>query len=157
MTSYCQLNQPERGIVAKYTFEGIYPMLYAFFDESGKLDRSAMTRQVEACIAGGSHGLAIGGLATECNKLSTIEKRQLSEWVLADTASRVPVSVTITESTLTGQIEMAKAVAGAGAQWVSSSNNDRASRICRTERRCRFGLAPDICTSPFKARFSTAR
>lgn len=104
--------------MADYRFEGIYPMLYAFFDRSGDLDRDAMRRQVEACIAAGSHGLAIGGLATECNKLSTAEKRSLSEWVLTDTAGRIPVSVTITESTVGGQIEMAQAAADAGASWV---------------------------------------
>ena len=82
--------------MANYRFEGIYPMLYAFFDHAGELDRDAMRRQVEACIAAGSHGLAVGGLATECNKLSTAEKRRLGEWVLADAAGRVPVSVTIT-------------------------------------------------------------
>ena len=53
--------------MADFRFEGIYPMLYAFFNQSGKLDHDAMKRQVEACIAAGSHGLAIGGLATECN------------------------------------------------------------------------------------------
>ena len=104
--------------MANYRFEGIYPMLYAFFDHAGELDRDAMRRQVESCIAAGSHGLAVGGLATECNKLSTAEKRRLGEWVLADAAGRVPVSVTITESTVSGQIDMAKAAADSGASWV---------------------------------------
>ena len=27
-------------------FQGVYPILYAFFDEAGKLDREAMRRQV---------------------------------------------------------------------------------------------------------------
>ena len=104
--------------MAKFRFEGIYPMLYAFFDSSNQLDREACRKQVDACIAGGSHGLAVDGLATECNKLSTAEKRQLSEWVLADTAGRVPVSVTISEATVDGQIEMIQAVVKGGAAWV---------------------------------------
>ncbi|MFY0611083.1 MAG: dihydrodipicolinate synthase family protein [Hyphomicrobiaceae bacterium] len=104
--------------MAGFRFDGIYPMLYAFFDHSGQLDREAMKRQVDACIAAGSHGLAIGGLATECNKLSTAEKHTLSGWVLADTAGRVPVSITVTESTVGGQIDMVKAVAELGADWV---------------------------------------
>ncbi len=101
----------------KYRFEGIYPMLYAFFDSAGRLDRDATRLQVEACIAAGSHGLAVGGLATECNKLSTAEKRQLNGWVLADTADRVPVSVTTSEATVDGQIAMIKAAADLGAAW----------------------------------------
>ena len=35
------------------TFHGIYPMLYAFFNQDGRLDRHAMKRQVEACVASG--------------------------------------------------------------------------------------------------------
>lgn len=104
--------------MAKFRFEGIYPMLYAFFNKAGELDRDTMKRQVEACIAGGAHGLAIGGLATECNKLSAVEKRMLNQWVLADTAGRVPVSITITEPTVASQIEMAQCVAHEGAAWV---------------------------------------
>ena len=88
---------------AKQTeFHGIYPMLYAFFDADNTLDRDAHRRQVEACIASGAHGLAIGGLASECNKLSSEEKRQLVEWTIADVAGAVPVSVTVSENTLSG-------------------------------------------------------
>ena len=59
------------------TFGGIYPMLYAFFGADGQLDRQAMSRQVDACVAAGVHGLAVGGLASECNKLSTAERRTM--------------------------------------------------------------------------------
>ena len=82
---------------------GIYPMLYAFFTRENVLDRNAHRKQVNASIAAGAHGLAIGGLASECNKLSTEEKRQLVEWTIEDAAGRVPISVTLTENTLSGQ------------------------------------------------------
>ena len=32
-------------------FKGVYPMLYAFFGPESALDREAMRRQVEYCIA----------------------------------------------------------------------------------------------------------
>ena len=35
-------------------FRGIYPILYAFFDASDRLDRAAMRRQVEACVRHGA-------------------------------------------------------------------------------------------------------
>ena len=35
---------------------GIYPMQYAFFDRSGRLDRAAMRRQAEAAVENGAHG-----------------------------------------------------------------------------------------------------
>jgi 2-keto-3-deoxy-L-arabinonate dehydratase len=99
-------------------FHGIYPMLYAFFGRDGALDRGAMRRQVEGCIAAGVHGLAVGGLASECNKLATAERRRMLEWVLEDAKGRVPVSVTIAENSIAGQGEMAQAAAQAGARWV---------------------------------------
>ena len=103
--------------MASFRFHGIYPMLYAFFDADGKPDREAMRRQVEGCIAGGVHGLAIGGLATECNKLSSEEKLTLFSWVLEDAAGRVPVSVTVSAPTAGEQISMVRAAADEGAGW----------------------------------------
>lgn len=102
----------------KPDFHGIYPMLYAFFGPDGGLDRAAMRRQVEGCIAAGVHGLAVGGLASECNKLATAERRRMLEWVLEDAKGRVPVSVSIAENSVAGQAEMAQAAAQAGAKWV---------------------------------------
>jgi len=97
---------------------GIYPMLYAFFDEQGGLDRAAMRRQVDGCIDAGCHGIAIGGLATETNKLTTLERRTLVEWVSEQIAGRVPLSVTIAENNVAGQIEAVAAAVDLGAAWV---------------------------------------
>lgn len=97
---------------------GIYPMLYVFFGPDGKPDRDAMRRQVEAVVAQGVHGVAIGGLASETNKLSTAERREVMTWVAEDVAGRVPLSVTIAESNIAGQIEMARLSAELGASWV---------------------------------------
>ena len=96
---------------------GIYPMLYAFFTNDNLLDRNAHRKQVNASITAGSHGLAIGGLASECNKLSTEEKRQLVEWTIEDAAGRVPVSVTLTENTLSGQQSAIAHAHESGAAW----------------------------------------
>ena len=64
-------------------FHGIYPILYAFFDAAGALDMQAMRRQIRACTASPSHGVAALGLATEVNKLSQMEKRQIIELLAA--------------------------------------------------------------------------
>ena len=96
---------------------GIYPMLYAFFTSENLLDRNAHRKQVNASISAGAHGLAIGGLASECNKLSTEEKRQLLEWTIEDAAGRVPVSVTLTENTLSGQQSAIVHAYESGAAW----------------------------------------
>jgi 4-hydroxy-tetrahydrodipicolinate synthase len=100
------------------TIAGIWPILYAFFDASGRLDRPAMRREVDACVAGGAHGVAVMGLATEVGKLDVRERRQLMEWVAEDLAGRTPLAVTIAEPSVAGQIEMARAAEGLGAGWV---------------------------------------
>jgi 4-hydroxy-tetrahydrodipicolinate synthase len=97
---------------------GIYPMLYAFFDDQERLDRAAMRLQVEKVVGAGVSGLAVGGLATECNKLSTAERRQMLEWVAEDNAGRLPISVTIAESNVAGQQEMSRYADELGASWV---------------------------------------
>ena len=58
-------------------FRGIYPILYAFFDRQGKLDREAMGLQIRACLEAGAHGLAMHGLATEVAKLEESERLQI--------------------------------------------------------------------------------
>lgn len=100
-------------------FHGIYPMLYAFFRADGELDREGVRAQVEGAIGAGAHGIAIGGLASEANKLATAERRQLVEWVAEDVGARVPISVTITENSLAGQRELAALAEGVGAAWIA--------------------------------------
>jgi len=103
--------------MARPDFHGIYPMLYALFGADGGLDRGAHAAQVEACIAAGVHGLAVGGLASECNKLTVEERHALADWTLQAAAGRVPVSVTVSDNTTGGQIETVRRAADAGAAW----------------------------------------
>lgn len=99
-------------------FAGIYPILYAFFDARGALDRGAMRRQAQACLAHGCGGMAILGLATEVNKLSPEEKRTLIDWLAEDVAGRVPLAVTISGDTPEEQIALAAHAKARGAAWV---------------------------------------
>ena len=62
------------------TLAGIHPILYAFFNADGTLDRGAMRRQVDALIATGAHGIAVLGLATEVRSLTPAERRMLMDW-----------------------------------------------------------------------------
>lgn len=98
-------------------FHGVYPILYSFFDADGRLDRAAMRRQVNGAIAGGAHGIAVMGLATEVGKLDVNERRQVIDWVGEDIAGRVPFAVTVGEGSVPGQIEFVKAAVAAGADW----------------------------------------
>lgn len=99
-------------------WEGIYPILYAFWDEHGRLDREAMAAQVEHCISNGAHGIAVLGLVTEVHKMDVNERLHLVEMVGSLIASRVPYAVTVGEPSLQGQVAFSKAAARAGADWV---------------------------------------
>jgi dihydrodipicolinate synthase/N-acetylneuraminate lyase len=101
-----------------HSFSGIWPILYAFFTAAGTLDRAAMRRQTEICVAGGSHGMAVMGLATEVAKLSAGERRAVVEWAAEDLAGRLPLAVTIFGATPQAQIEAVAHAAAQGAAWV---------------------------------------
>lgn len=99
-------------------WSGIYPILYAFWDEHGALDETAMRAQVEHCIESGAHGIAVLGLVTEVHKMDVNERLHLVEVVGTMIAGRVPYAVTVGEPSLMGQVAFSKAAAKAGADWV---------------------------------------
>lgn len=99
-------------------FRGVYPILYAFFDRAARLDHAAMRAQVEHCIAQGAHGIAVLGLVTEVNRISTVERREVVELVGSAIAGRVPYAVTIAEQDPAAQIAFAQMAAANGADWV---------------------------------------
>ena len=105
------------GLKVTEKIRGIHPVLYAFFDEGGGLDRSAMRRQVEACVAAGVHGVAVLGLGTEVNKLDPRERRLLLDWTAEDLGGRLPLAVTVSEANVAGQTAFVRAAAEAGADW----------------------------------------
>ncbi len=98
-------------------FHGIYPILYAFFGADGRLDEAAMRRQVRLCLAGGAHGLAVLGLATEVNKLSPAEKRDVVRWSAEEIAGRVPLAVTVAEATAEDAARFVLDAEALGASW----------------------------------------
>jgi 4-hydroxy-tetrahydrodipicolinate synthase len=101
----------------KSGFFGVYPMVYALFDEKGNLARDPMRRQVQSMLKHKVHGIGVLGLASEVNKLSTAERRQLMEWVAEDIDGKLPLAVTVAETSVGGQIEFVKAAAAVGAKW----------------------------------------
>jgi 4-hydroxy-tetrahydrodipicolinate synthase len=99
-------------------FRGVYPMLYAFFDARGQLDRAAMCAQVDYCVASGAHGIAALGLGTEVSKLSPKERRQVMTWAAEDLRGRLPLAITVFGATPAEQVDFARAAADRGADWV---------------------------------------
>jgi 2-keto-3-deoxy-L-arabinonate dehydratase len=99
-------------------FRGVHPMLYAFFDGAGRLDRAAMCAQVDYCVASGAHGIAALGLGTEVSKLTPLERRQVMAWAAEDLRGRLPLAITVFGATPAEQIAFVSAAAERGADWV---------------------------------------
>ena len=97
---------------------GILPMQYAFFDRDGRLDRAAMRRQARAALAGGAHGVAVLGLATEVGKLDAGERRDVIDWVCEEVNGKVPVAVTIAGASVDEQVDLGRHAQRAGAAWL---------------------------------------
>lgn len=97
---------------------GIHAILYALFDEDARLDREAMRRQTEVCLASGVHGMAALGLATEVSKLDESERMAVMDWVVEDTAGRVPVALTIFGASVEEQVRQVRHATAAGADWL---------------------------------------
>jgi 4-hydroxy-tetrahydrodipicolinate synthase len=108
----------EMAMTEAVPFRGVYPMLYAFFDERGRLDRGAMRAQVEYCVENGAHGIAALGLGTEVSKLEPEERREVMAWAAADLAGRRPLAITVFGATVAEQIGFVRAAAEDGADWV---------------------------------------
>jgi 2-keto-3-deoxy-L-arabinonate dehydratase len=97
---------------------GVYPMLFALFGTDGQLDRTAMKMQVDAMVRSGAHGIAVLGLASESNKLSSGERRNMVHWVADALNGRLPLSVTIPGANIAEQVKLAAFAVDHGANWV---------------------------------------
>lgn len=97
---------------------GIHAILYALFDADERLDREAMRRQVQHCLAVGVHGMAVLGLATEVAKLTEAERRMVMDWVAEDTAGAVPLAFTIFGASVAEQVAQIRHAETVGADWV---------------------------------------
>jgi 2-keto-3-deoxy-L-arabinonate dehydratase len=98
--------------------DGMWAVLYAYFDTQNRLDRVAQRAQIEAMIIAGARGIVTLGLATEVNRLSLEEKQQLIDWASEDIGTRVPLAVTISGDSVQAQSELADYAVERGASWL---------------------------------------
>jgi dihydrodipicolinate synthase/N-acetylneuraminate lyase len=135
-------------MAAKSEFKGVYPMLYAFFDAAGRLDRGAMRAQVEYCVASGAHGIAALGLGTEVSKLAPEERRQVVAWVAEDLAGRLPLAITVFGITPEEQIAFVRMAAERGADWVILQPPQTGNPITEDRLVDFFGAVADAAPVP---------
>ena len=129
-------------------FRGVYPMLYAFFDARGRLDRGAMRAQVDSCLEQGAHGIAALGLGTEVSKLAPAERHDIMAWAAADLAGRRPLAITVFGRTPAEQIDFVRAAAGHGADWVILQPPQTGERIDEDGLVDFFGAVADASPLP---------
>ncbi len=96
---------------------GIWPILYAYFNAAGELDRESMRLQIQVALRAGAPGIAILGLATEVNKLSVEEKHQLIHWAAQDLGQAAPMAVTLSGVTVAEQLDLARVAIDAQASY----------------------------------------
>jgi 4-hydroxy-tetrahydrodipicolinate synthase len=102
-------------------FDGIWPILFAYFDARGELDRAAFDRQVDAALGWGAPGIAALGLATEVGKLSDGERRRIIGWIaqrVRGAGRPVPIAITIHGETAAAQNGLARFAVDQGASWL---------------------------------------
>ena len=105
------LNEKSSGIITP----GIYPMLYAFFDDRGRLRQDPFRVQVDVALDINAAGMAILGLGTEVSKLSFDERIKTLEVVAERVDGRKPLLTTVYGDTVTEQIEFSKRAIQSGA------------------------------------------
>jgi 4-hydroxy-tetrahydrodipicolinate synthase len=98
--------------------QGVWPVLYAFHREDGRVDAEAMRRQVAHCLAAGAHGLMALGLITEVGKHTTAERHGIVAIVAEALARRRPFMVTVGEATQEGQLAFAREACANGADVI---------------------------------------
>jgi len=104
-----ELAQPLRGII---------PPLVTPLASHDQLDEPGLERLVEHVLAGGVHGLFLLGTCGEGTSLSYPLRRQFVERVTAQVDGRVPVLVSITDTSYAESLAMARHAAEAGADAV---------------------------------------
>jgi 2-keto-3-deoxy-L-arabinonate dehydratase len=130
------------------TFSGIYPVLYAFYGENGRLSRDLMRKQVDYCIDAGAHGITVLGLVTEVHKMQTTERLELVGMVGEFIAGRVPYAVTVGELTVEAQVDFARQSRAAGADWVILQPPSHPAGMTETELLRFFGSVADVLDIP---------
>ena len=128
-------------------FAGVYPMLVPFYTADDRLDLAMFQQQVELAVGCGCHGVAVMGLGTEVNKLSSAERREATAAVAEALAGRLPLSVTVGENTVRGQIEFARFAADSGASWLILQPPP-ASDVAEIELLRFFGAVADAVELP---------
>jgi dihydrodipicolinate synthase/N-acetylneuraminate lyase len=99
-------------------WRGVYPAICTPFTAADDVDFEAQRRVVRFALEGGSHGIVAFGLAGEVLKLTPDERVQLTELIVDEVRSAVPVFVGVGAPSTRVSIELARHAEAAGASCV---------------------------------------
>jgi 4-hydroxy-tetrahydrodipicolinate synthase len=99
-------------------YHGVFPYLVSPLDDAGRVRREVLTRLVERLIEAGVHGLTPLGSTGEFAYLTTAQRLDIVETVVAAARGRVPVVAGVAATTTHEAVSLAKAVVERGADGV---------------------------------------
>ena len=99
-------------------FEGIFPIIYSFFNKNNSLDIKAIIEEINIIHSIGAQGIASLGLATEVNKLTFKEKTKIIEIVSENWESNLPKAFTIYGNSLNEYIKLIDVAKKNKADWI---------------------------------------
>ncbi len=101
-------------------YEGIIPALYACYDRDGEVSEERTKRFVRHLMGKGIHGIYVGGSSGECIYQSVEERKKTIEWVMEETAGRIPVIVHVACNNTKDSCSLAAFAQDAGADAIAS-------------------------------------
>ena len=99
-------------------WRGIYPAICTPFTPDDEVDLDAQRRVVRFVLEGGAHGIVAFGLAGEVLKLSTDERKALTDTILDEVGGAVPVFIGAGGPSIGAAIELARYAEASGASCV---------------------------------------
>lgn len=88
--------------------EGIAPILFTPFDDSGEIDAEGLRQIVRFEVDGGVHAIGINGFASEAYKMTDEERRHTVAIVAGELAGAIPLIIGIAPNSTEAAIQQAR-------------------------------------------------
>ena len=99
----------------EFEWKGVMPAVTTKFTDNDSIDLKMFTKNIEAQIDAGVHGIVLGGSLGEASTLTRSEKILLIEETVKIAKGRIPVIMTIAEQATKEAIDAAKEAGDSGA------------------------------------------
>ena len=97
------------------SWTGVYPALLTPFTNNDEIDFPLFSKNLDAQLHAGIHGIVLGGTLGEASTLETDEKTELLRFAVDKVAGRIPVILNVVEQSTRGAIRAAKLAEDNGA------------------------------------------